>query len=254
MSDVVPTVWENLREFAAVQSEPFTSQDVVSWFHRCAPTQANDRTIRTHVRGACWNVVNRSQFAAREPFLTKIDRGLFRCATVEEIEKWRASRVASPVSGVNAPRLGSDVEPSFEWHTEEHTQRLLVGWLEREGWTILRAANTVSREHGIDVVAQRDGARVGVEVKGFPSRFYVNGPRKGLVKPTAPKDQAKKWFAHAVVPAMRLRTQEPGSLSVMCFPDFPVYRMLYGETASSLHAAGIQVWLVSESGDVEVLG
>ena len=52
------TVWDPLRKYAATQSGPFTSQEVVSWFRRHAPSQANDRTVRTHVRGACWNVGN----------------------------------------------------------------------------------------------------------------------------------------------------------------------------------------------------
>jgi hypothetical protein len=117
----------------------------------------------------------------------------------------------------------------------------------------VRTANTASREHGVDVVAERDGTRLGFEVKGYPSRFYVTGSMKGLKKPTPPKDQAKKWFAHALVPAMRLRTNEPRSLSVMCFPDFSVYRTLHAETASSLRAAGIAVWLVAEGGELEVL-
>jgi hypothetical protein len=74
------------------------------------------------------------------------------------------------------------------------------------------------------------------------------------VKTSTPKEQAKKWYAHALVPAMRLRTREPDSLSVMCFPDFPVYRELYAETAVSLLAAGIDVWLVSQDGGVVRMG
>ena len=249
------TVWDLLREYAATQSGPFTSQEVLSWFRRHAPSQANDRTVRTHVRGACWNVGDRSQFSSREPLLARIDRGVFRRATPEEIEAWRVSRPqpaptsARPAQGVKESDSGDD----FEWHTEEHTQHLLVEWLRREGWTIVRTANTASREHGVDVIAEREGTRLGVEVKGYPSRYYVTGPKRGLVKPTRPKDQAKMWFAHALVPAMRLRTAESSSLSVMCFPDFEVYRELHRDTMSSLTAAGIEVWLVARTGQVIVL-
>ncbi|PUA78948.1 hypothetical protein C7S10_21695 [Nocardioides currus] len=151
------------------------------------------------------------------------------------------------------PAAPAEGDPSSEWHTEENTQRLLVEWLARGGWTIVRTANTATREHGLDVVAERDGQRLGVEVKGYPSRFYVTGPKKGQVKTSTPKEQAKKWYAHALVPAMRLRTQEPDSMSVMCFPDFPVYRELYAATAASLRVAGIEVWLVSEDGEGESL-
>ena len=246
------TIWDRVREYATTQSGSFTSQEVLSWFRRHAPSQANDRTVRTHVRGACWNVGDRSQFASREPFLTRIDRGVFRRATPDEIEAWRLSQPSPPPASVQRPRV-KEGDSNAEWHTEEHTQQLLVESLRREGWTIVRTANTASREHGVDVVAEREGTRLGVEVKGYPSRYYVAGPKKGLVKPTRPKDQAKVWFAHALVPAMRLRTSEPSFVSVICFPDFEVYRELHRETASSLSAARIEVWLVAETGQVSVL-
>lgn len=207
--------------------------------------------MRTHIRGACWNVENRSQFSNREPFLTRLDRGLFRRATAEDLARWQANR-SSGADLAERP-VTSAIAPGFEWFTEEHTQNLLVDWLLGDGWTIVSTANTATREHGVDVVAERDGTRLGVEVKGYPSRFYVAGLRKGLLKPTPPNEQAKKWFAHALVPAMRLRTREPQSQSVVCFPDFPVYRSLHAETASSLRAARIEVWLVTEGGSVERL-
>ena len=246
------TVWELLREYATTQSGAFTSQEALSWFRRHAPDKANERTIRTHVRGASWNVDNRSQFSAKEPFLTKLDRGLFRRARPEEIESWRADVPAPAIAPTPATPAKGD--PASEWHTEENTQRLLVEWLAGEGWIIVRTAKTATREHGVDVVAERDGQRLGVEVKGYPSRFYVTGPNRGQVKTSTPKDQAKKWYAYALVPAMRLRAREPESLSVMCFPDFPVYRELYADTAAALRAAGIEVWVVSEDGGVVRMG
>jgi hypothetical protein len=177
---------------------------------------------------------------------------LFRRARPEEIEGWRADVRAPAIAPMPAAPAKGD--PASEWHTEENTQRLLVEWLAGEGWTIVRTANTATREHGVDVVAEHDGQRLGVEVKGYPSRFYVTGPNRGQVKTSTPKEQGKKWYAHALVPAMRLRTREPDSLSVMCFPDFPVYRELYADTAVSLRAAAIEVWLVSQDGEVEALG
>ena len=95
--------------------------------------------------------------------------------------------------GASVARLAGQGDPASEWHTEENTQRLLVEWLAGEGWTIVRTANTATREHGLDVVAERDGQRLGVEVKGYPSRFYVTGPNRGQVKTSTPKEQAKKW-------------------------------------------------------------
>lgn len=130
---------------------------------------------------------------------------------------------------------------------------MLVDWLKSEGWTIVRTANTAARQPGLDVLAERDGERLGVEVKGYPSRFYVVGPMKGQIKPTAPVEQARKWFAHALVPAMKLRTSEPTWRSAICFPDFTVYRRLHAETDAALSAAKIETWLVADTGRVEVL-
>jgi hypothetical protein len=249
--DQALTVWERLQEYAATQTGSFTSQEIISWFRRHAPGHATDNTIRVHARGACWNVGDRSQFKNRAPFLTRIDRGRFRRATAEEVNSWRAGvRIEPPLP---TPRSVAAPRAAFEWHTEEHTQQLLAGWLRQHEWTIISTANTAKRERGVDVVAERAGERLGVEVKGYPSRYYVTGVNKGQEKTTAPENQAPKWFAHALVPAMKLRGREPESRSVMCFPDFPVYRKLWAETAASLQVAGIEVWLVSEDGAVETL-
>jgi hypothetical protein len=261
-------VWERLREYAATQGGTFTSQEVIGWFARHYPG-TNDTTLRTHIRNASYNVGDRSWASGREPFLTRLDRGLFRRATDDEVAAWRRGHLAgtaadgadrrapitdtAPSHPTTTERESAHDVPGVEWHTEANTQHLLVEWLKRDGWEIVRTANTAAREHGVDVVAKRGDERLGVEVKGYPSRYYVNGPKKGLVKTTTPPEQAPKWFAHALVPAMKLRTADPDSRSIMCFPDFPVYRRLHAETASSLRAARIEVWLIAEHGAVEVL-
>jgi hypothetical protein len=158
------TVWDRLREYAATQSGPFTSQEALSWFRRHAPSQANDRTVRTHLRGACWNVGDRSQFSRKEPFLTRIDRGLFRLATQDEVESWRAAGGAggpastqhgrtaraddsvdsgvSTCGGALSQRGPVEVTQAVgEWHTEANVQALLVTALDR------RLAHPVGCQH-----------------------------------------------------------------------------------------------------------
>jgi Holliday junction resolvase-like predicted endonuclease len=137
-----------------------------------------------------------------------------------------------------------------EWHTEANVQAFLVTALVSDGWRILSVANTATKEHGIDVIAARDGQTVGVEVKGFPSRGYADPTRSGEVKRTSPSTQAGHWYSQAVLAAMRLRGKEPEWLSVIALPDFPRYRELYPETSGSLAAAQIAVWWVSQDGIV----
>lgn len=263
------TVWERLREYASSQSGSFTSQEAISWFRRHAPAQANERTVRTHLRGACWNVADRSQFAGRDPFLTRIDRGLFRRATTEEVQRWRAetsdpvvvsdsrpnNRTAAPPAPVLSPEVAQAsaqragrATPSEEWHREANVQASVVTALAGDGWRILSVANTATKEHGVDIVASRDADTVGVEVKGFPSRHYADPARAGETKRTMPSTQAGHWYAQAVLAAMRLRQKEPTWSSVIALPDFPRYRDLHRETETSVAAAQIEIWWVTPDG------
>lgn len=271
------TVWDWLRRYAETQPGSFTSQEVVSWFRRHAPSQANERTVRTHIRGACWNVGDRSQFSHREPFLTRLDRGLFRPATSDELEHWRtlqaqhlhlsdgqapavkdgphelgnAARRArrelpsSSTASIQDPQFGSE-----DWHTEANVQASVVTALAADGWRILSVANTAAREHGIDVIASRDGQTIGIEVKGYPSRGYADPTRAREVKRTKPSTQAGHWYSQALLAAMRLRSKEPTWRSVVALPDFPRYRDLHLQTAGSLVAAQIEVWWVDQTGVV----
>jgi hypothetical protein len=74
-----------------------------------------------------------------------------------------------------------------EWHTEANVQAALVTALAGAGWRILSVANTLTKEHGIDVIATSlDGSTAGVEVKGFPSRHYAD-PARGRAETNQPK-------------------------------------------------------------------
>lgn len=146
--------------------------------------------------------------------------------------------------------LADPTEVSGEWHSEANVQAALVTALARAGWRILSVANTATKEHGIDVIASRDGRTVGVEVKGFPSRGYADPARAAEVKRTSPSTQAGHWYSQAILAAMRLRGKEPTWRSVIALPDFPRYRDLHTETAGSLAAAEIEVWWVDQTGAV----
>ena len=128
-------------------------------------------------------------------------------------ELGRPSGGSRPVDSVSA---------SGEWHTEANVQAALVTALAGEGWRILSVANTLTKEHGIDVIAtSSDGVTAGVEVKGFPSRSYADPNRAGEPKRTSPSTQAGHWFSQAVLAAMRLRGKEPNWRSVISLGTGP---------------------------------
>lgn len=154
-------------------------------------------------------------------------------------------------SGGRPERATSPSVPRDErWHTEANVQAAVVRWLVTQGWRILSVADTATREHGIDIVAERGPERVGVEVKGYPSVRYADPARAHEQKRTQPSTQAGHWYAQALLAAMRLRGRQPDTTSVVALPDFPRYRALHAETAGSLAASGIKVWWVSAAGDV----
>ncbi|GAB3488165.1 hypothetical protein [Flexivirga lutea] len=136
------------------------------------------------------------------------------------------------------------------WHTEANVQAAVVRALATDDWRILSVANTATKERGVDVIAERRGRTVGMEVKGFPSRNYADAGRASERKPTQPSTQAGHWYAGALLAAMRLRGREPAWSSVIALPNFPRYRDLHAQTAGSLAAAKIEVWWVSEDGEV----
>lgn len=162
------------------------------------------------------------------------------------------SRDGSPAPAAptkSAPTVVRDLGHE-EWHTEANVQASVVTALAAHGYRVLSVANTATKEHGIDVIASRDGTTVGIEVKGYPSRNYADPARASERKKTQPSTQAGHWFAAAVLAAMRLRGKEPEWTSVIALPDFTRYRDLFRETQGSLAAAGIAVWWVDEEGTV----
>lgn len=123
-------------------------------------------------------------------------------------------------------------------------------YLATTGWSVTSVADTATKEHGLDIVARRDSTVLGVEVKGYPSRFYADTARAPQPKPTQPPTQARVWYASAVLAAMRLRGKRPGMQAVIALPDVHTYRAFVADTAWSLEQCTIQVWWVSEDGAV----
>jgi hypothetical protein len=135
------------------------------------------------------------------------------------------------------------------WPHEAAVQGVLVGWLVREGWRIVRVADTETRERGTDVIAERGGVRLLVEVKGYPGATYARGPNAGEPKPTAPTLQASHWLAGAIFKAMRMRGADDEARVVVALPDAARYGALLTEVDQSLRGARIEAWMVTGTGE-----
>jgi len=150
---------------------------------------------------------------------------------------------------VRAPRP-APATAGEEWAWEGRVQSRVVTHLAANGWSIVRVADTAQRERGVDILAERHGQRLMVEVKGWPSTTYARGELAGQPKPTQPTLQATHWFAEALSVLVR-RGGEPGAGLALALPDMPRYRTLLGEAGWALKRLDITVFLVTADGAVE---
>lgn len=123
-----------------------------------------------------------------------------------------------------------------------------------DGWTIVSAANTATRQRGIDLVATRANQRLAVEVKGYPGTVYARGERAGQPKPTAPTLQAKHWLAEAMLAALIAGGTNDYTDVAIAFPNMPRYRDLIGKIRYALDGLRLRVLLVEEGGQVTEFG
>jgi Holliday junction resolvase-like predicted endonuclease len=253
MMPVGDTIWERLTDCVAQLDEPFRASEIVGWFRRHHP-DVKEQSLRAHIQGATSNatVESRGPFASRQPLITRIDHGVYRRYSERTTAVAAVAPPRTPSSELSPQRSGTP-EPSAEteeWHRESKVQAAVVRHLALEGWEVLSVANTATKEHGLDILARRGDVAVGIEVKGYPSRFYAAAGREGEQKPTQPATQARVWFDSAIVAAMRLRTSQPSLTSVVALPDFPTYRRLASGIAWGLERCEIQLWWVSDAGTV----
>ena len=224
--------------------DPFSPAQIVAEALSAGSVYA-ERSLRTHVVSyMCSN--GTGEHSGRWHDLVRVGRGRYQLASTV------GDGPATPPA--DTPANAPTTDPQADWYWEGNLQATVVRHLVRGGWDIVRFADTAAREHGIDIEARRNDERLAVEVKGFPSRHYVRGPKQGQPKPTSPTVQARHWFANALLSAMVLIGDDYERRTVIALPDASTYRSLSERTAYPRAASKIEVWLVTRGGEVEPLG
>lgn len=165
-----------------------------------------------------------------------------------ELPKATNAKGGSPDKQSNFATLPTD------WFWEGNVTEAVCEFLIEAGWLILSKADTGRKERGLDILAEQAGRQLMVEVKGYPSLSYRDPRRAGEQKPTSPTNQAQRWFSHALLKAVRLRSAYKSALVAIALPDFPRYRSLYKETRPALDMLAILILFVGEEGSVEAIG
>jgi len=136
-----------------------------------------------------------------------------------------------------------------DWAWEGNVQSGVVTHLAAAGWRIVAVADTARRQQGADIIAERDGTRLLVEVKGWPSTTYARGDRAGQPKPTQPTLQATHWFAEGLTTLIRRGADLSAGLA-LALPDMPRYRTLLAEVGWAIRRLEITVYLAEADGAV----
>ncbi len=160
-----------------------------------------------------------------------------------------------PVSSLGragtAPAAAPTVDDPHGWPWEGHVQSLFAAYLHSQGWLVTAMADTATKAPGVDLLASKEGRRVGAEVKGFPSVGYADPRRASETKKTQPSTQAGHWFSQALMKALMLLDSHPGHESLMVLPDYPRYRDLAQRTRRGRGAAGVHVVFVGADGSAQ---
>jgi hypothetical protein len=140
------------------------------------------------------------------------------------------------------------------WHWEGNIQASVVSHLAMSGWSSTRVADTSSKEHGYDIDARRDGARIIVEVKGYPSTIRSRGDGAGEAKsPGALASQARSYVGGAVLTGILMRAENPEARVVIAFPSVTTFMNLATRIRDGLAKIGVELWTIAEDRTVTEL-
>ncbi|VVB54284.1 Uncharacterised protein [uncultured archaeon] len=124
------------------------------------------------------------------------------------------------------------------WYWEGHVQATLVRWLAARHYSVVSAADTASREAGIDVMAVApDGQELWVSAKGFPEKSRC--------------PQARHWFAGALFDLVFYRSQRADVRLALALPaGFPTYHGLLARVGWLKASLPFTVFWVADDGSV----
>jgi len=142
---------------------------------------------------------------------------------------------------------------SYEWFWEGNISAKIVSQLKEKGCIVNSVVDTESRDSGIDIFANKNSCCIIVEVKGYPSKFYQRGDKKGHIKSTSPSTQARHWYAEVLLTAILRKAKFPEAKIFIGLPNFTVYKRLIDRTKNIINSLGINFFIVNESSSIEGL-
>jgi len=133
------------------------------------------------------------------------------------------------------------------WATEAMVVDGVERYLKRQGWRRISRADPNIREHGIDLVMERESVRLGLEAKGYPARLHADGPKAGQPK-TYPATQARSYMGDLLLTILLLLEKQPDYLLAIAVPDRTTFTVLLARLRKPLVSLGIGAYVVDVKG------
>lgn len=227
---------------------PFSPADLIA-AAREAGSAYPDQTLRSILISHLSAPAGDPRTGTARPFV-RVGRAQYRLTDETGETTGGARETTSPPSPV-AMEDGAP-SPDTQWSWEGNVQASLVRTLAAKGWSILRVADTASREQGHDIVAERAGIQLLVEVKGWPSTHYARGAKQGEAKTYNQATQGRAYFSNALLSGLLMRADNPDAHVVLAFPAVTTFENLARRVGPTLRKVNIELWLVHEDGHVTV--
>lgn len=152
---------------------------------------------------------------------------------------------------IAARRLPSKVEsPDKDWATEHLVVSALLRNLRRDGWRVVTRADSRTREHGVDLIVERDGIRLAIEAKGFPAAFYPEGHAKAGQRKPWRSTQARSYMGDLLLTTLLVIDRYPDHQVAIAVPDRLTFYSLVERLKPQLQRLGIGAYIIHENGQV----
>ncbi len=217
---------------------PFSPKQLITEVERNG-TRYTDETLRSHIVSAM--CVDAPQHNPSYRDLKRVGHGQYVLLDDAGTPAGRSRRSGGRRGQVVERRATAAELSGRAWSWEGNVQQVFVAHLTADGWEIITAADTASRESGPDVVARRGGRELIVEVKGYP-----DAARSSVAT------QARHYAAGALLTVLLAWADHPQANVGLVFPDATTYRNLVRRLRTPLERLDVSVWFVHEDGRVEL--
>lgn len=143
--------------------------------------------------------------------------------------------------------------PLEDWFHESKISKVLVHYLIEHNYTIIHDNTENKAAKGVDIEAVKNKVGELVEVKGYPSIYFVNGPKKGQKTKTDPHLQSTHWFSGCLSSTLKNYKSNNDKLA-MAFPACSKYEELVikNQKYFTNNDLDVKVYFIDEKGSVTI--